>query len=83
VPEMDGIQLAKAIYEQAPQTRVIVISGYEEFEYAREAFRWGVKDYLLKPVDIDELLTILQKLKVGIIKNSTMIKFNNISHNLF
>ncbi|MFY0758775.1 response regulator transcription factor [Metabacillus dongyingensis] len=66
MPEMDGIQLAKAIYEQAPQTRVIVISGYEEFEYAREAFRWGVKDYLLKPVDIDELLKILQKLKVDI-----------------
>jgi two-component system, response regulator YesN len=66
MPEMDGIQLAKAIYEQTPQTRVIVISGYEEFEYARESFRWGVKDYLLKPVDIDELLTILQKLKVDI-----------------
>lgn len=68
MPEMDGIQLAKTIQEQMPRTRVIIISGYEEFEYAREALRYGVRDYLLKPVDIDQLLEKVQQLKEEIIQ---------------
>ncbi len=40
-----------------------MISGYDEFEYAREAMRIGVQDYLLKPVNIDELLTLVKKIK--------------------
>ena len=67
MPVMDGIELARTINEQMPRTRVIVISGYDEFEYAREAMRFGVKDYLLKPVDIDELLERVNSLKREII----------------
>jgi len=67
MPVMDGIELARTINEQMPRTRVIIISGYDEFEYAREAIRFGVKDYLLKPVDIDELLERVNSLKREII----------------
>lgn len=53
---MDGLQLAKELKLRHPQVRVIMISGYEEFEYARQAIKLDVTDYLLKPVDIDELV---------------------------
>jgi len=68
MPEMDGIELAKTIQAEFPVTRVIIISGYEEFEYAREALRYGVRDYLLKPVDIDQLLDTVQKMKEEIVR---------------
>jgi len=67
MPEMDGIQLAKTIHEQMPHIRVIIISGYDDFHYAREAIRFRVKDYLLKPVDIEELISKVRKLSEEII----------------
>nr|WP_304220060.1 response regulator transcription factor [Fredinandcohnia onubensis] len=67
MPEMDGIQLARYIHEQMPHIQVIIISGYDDFEYAREAMRFRVQDYLLKPVDIDELIMKVNELKEKII----------------
>ncbi|MFD2115096.1 response regulator [Paenibacillus yanchengensis] len=58
---MDGLQLAEQIKQQYPHISVIIISGYEDFEYARQAMRLQVKDYLLKPVDITELMEVVQK----------------------
>ncbi|MGN8644910.1 response regulator transcription factor [Gracilibacillus sp. HCP3S3_G5_1] len=63
MPEMDGINLSKALTVSFPEVNIIMISGYEEFEYARQALRIGVKDYLLKPVDIDELLKLVKEVK--------------------
>lgn len=67
MPEMDGIQLAQFIKERMPHIQVIIISGYDEFDYAREALRYQVKDYLLKPVDIDELVAKVKELKESIL----------------
>ncbi|WP_449537856.1 response regulator transcription factor [Ferdinandcohnia sp. Marseille-Q9671] len=63
MPEMDGIQLARFIHDSMPHVHVIIISGYDEFDYAQKAIRYQVKDYLLKPVDIDELVEKVQQLK--------------------
>ncbi|MCM2675877.1 response regulator transcription factor [Alkalicoccobacillus plakortidis] len=63
MPEMDGLELAECIVQQHPDTKMIIISGYDDFEYARQAIRLGVEDYLLKPVDVDELM--------GLVKNVT------------
>jgi len=62
MPIMDGptfISMASASY---PHLQFIVISGFNDFEYARQAIRYGVKEYLLKPVDAEELNSQLQKL---------------------
>ncbi|WP_254450373.1 response regulator transcription factor [Cohnella herbarum] len=53
---MDGLKLTEQLNEKFPGVHVIVISGYENFEYARQALRMNVDDYLLKPVEIDELI---------------------------
>ncbi|OEH53340.1 two-component system response regulator [Oceanobacillus sp. E9] len=55
MPNMDGLQLASYLHKNHPQTKTMLISGYDEFAYAKKAIQSGVKDYLLKPVDINEL----------------------------
>ncbi|PWU70318.1 response regulator transcription factor [Gracilibacillus dipsosauri] len=62
MPNKDGLELATYISQYYPNTEIIMISGYDEFSYAQRAMQLGVKDYLLKPVDIDQLLTIMDKL---------------------
>ncbi|MWV45573.1 response regulator [Paenibacillus sp. HJL G12] len=61
MPGMDGIALMKEVLTGSPRRIFIVISGYGEFEYAREALRQGAFDYLLKPIDHDELTGMLQR----------------------
>lgn len=59
---MDGIELAKTIQERWPNLPVVIISGYPSFDYAREAMRSNVVDYLLKPIDSAALKNVLGKL---------------------
>ncbi|KRE47108.1 response regulator transcription factor [Paenibacillus sp. Soil522] len=62
MPDMDGLQLLQYIYEEMPNTEVILISGYEDFTYVRTALRYGAKGYILKPIDTDELLENVDRL---------------------
>lgn len=66
MPFMDGIQLAKYIRTTYPETIVILFTGYETFTYAKEALKLGVMDYLLKPVQQDELRDCLDRAKHAI-----------------
>ena len=59
MPVMDGIELARQIYERYPDIITIILSGYADFSYAQSALRYGVFDYLLKPVSAEELDTAL------------------------
>lgn len=56
MPFMNGLELSRLIRKELPETEIIILSGYEEFEYAKEAIRIGVAEYLLKPISGDELL---------------------------
>ena len=61
MPVMDGLTLAKNVHERYPHILTIVLSGYADFEYAQEALRQGVFDYLLKPVSRENLENALSK----------------------
>lgn len=61
MPDMDGLELIKICKENHLCKNYCIISGYADFEYARQALRLGVKDYLLKPVDKDMILEMLQR----------------------
>ena len=50
MPEVDGLSLAKYLHENFPDIAVIIISGFNDFEYARKAIKYQVTDYLLKPL---------------------------------
>ncbi len=56
---MDGLELVESVYYRYPDMKMIIISGYNEFEFARQAMRFGVSEFLLKPVDIAELRNAL------------------------
>ncbi len=62
MPRMDGIELAEKLIEKYPSTKVIFLTAYNEFEYARQAVRIGVSDYLLKPFKDGELEASVQRL---------------------
>ena len=64
MPEMDGLELARAIHERHPEILTVILTGFADFEYAQEAIRQGVFDYLLKPVSDDKLEAVLEKLVV-------------------
>ncbi len=61
MPVMDGITVIKKAKEAHSKTKVIILTGYGEFEYAKKAIQLGVQDYLLKPLQSDELYQSLQK----------------------
>ncbi|TVY07479.1 response regulator transcription factor [Paenibacillus cremeus] len=61
--EMDGLTLTGKIRERYPDMPIVIISGYSEFEYARQALKYGVTDYLLKPVDRKALVAALDKVE--------------------
>ncbi|KWX69855.1 response regulator transcription factor [Paenibacillus jilunlii] len=55
MPQMTGLELIREVKVRSPLTKFIILSGYEEFNYVREGITLGVENYLLKPVNIDEL----------------------------
>jgi two-component system, response regulator YesN len=61
MPFMDGIELVKKLHEEKINTEIIILSGHGEFEYAREALKFGVFEYLLKPVTREQLIDTVQK----------------------
>ena len=68
MPFMDGLQLSKIVRERMPSVKIIILSGHDEFEYAQKAISLGVTDYLLKPVTVQKLQTVLQKLAIQLDK---------------
>lgn len=63
MPEMTGIEMINTAQQQGKKFMSIFLSGYQEFDYVKEGIRLGVKDYLLKPVDKEELAEIVLKIK--------------------
>ena len=59
MPVKDGLELTQYIQESYPEILVILVTGYSEFEYAQAAIRYNVFDYILKPIDYEELNQIL------------------------
>lgn len=63
MPYADGMDLSRYVYNNYPQTSVIIFSGYSDFEYAKQAIQYKVAEYILKPVTARELSEVLLKIK--------------------
>lgn len=68
MPVMDGLTLVKEMRERSIETEVIIISGYDTFDYAQQALRYGVKDYLLKPISAQNVAAIFNQIEEKIRK---------------
>jgi two-component system, response regulator YesN len=55
MPFMDGLELSRIVHERMPATKIVILSGHDEFEYAQKAIKLGVTEYLLKPVTVQDL----------------------------
>ena len=64
MPDMDGLEMLREGRTVCP-FHAIIISGYSEFDYAQQAIRLGVAEYLLKPVDVNELKNCLRRIAAG------------------
>ena len=62
MPGINGIEAIETIKKRYPSVRFIIISAYEQFEYAKQAVELGVSDYILKPINQEKLLKVLRKI---------------------
>ena len=77
MPGMDGLQLTEHIKSRFPGTKVIIITGYQEFDYAKKAISLGVIDLVLKPIDNSSLMKVLEKAIDQIVKAREQQEYNN------
>lgn len=63
MPVMDGIELLERLQEQPNRPEVVILSGYDDFPYAKAAIRYQAKEYLLKPIVRGELFSVLERLE--------------------
>ena len=63
MPYMDGLTLAEKVRQKYPSIKIVIFSGYDDFEYAKQAIKLNVTEYILKPVNVEELTAILKRIK--------------------
>lgn len=61
MPFMDGLELSRLVKQELPDIKIMILSGYDEFEYAKEAIKIGITDYLVKPISGAKLLEAVKK----------------------
>lgn len=81
MPDLDGLALLQQVREKNINSQFIILSGYRHFEYAQNAIRYGVKEYLLKPISKTALNLALKHSIADIKKTGTLIE-NNLQMNL-
>lgn len=61
MPFMNGLELSAIVRKRLPDTKIVLLSGHDEFDYARQALRMGVEDYCLKPLGSSDILKLLRE----------------------
>lgn len=83
MPRVDGIELLKEVYENNLATCTVFLSEHSEFSFAKEAIKYGIFDYLVKPVKLEELRNLLKKAKDYIVEKETeKIKLKSLEDKL-
>ena len=66
MPYMDGLTLIEKIRQKYPSMKILIFSGFDDFEYAKQAIKLNVTEYILKPVNVEELTEILERVKANL-----------------
>ncbi|WP_424766440.1 response regulator [Paenibacillus sp. sgz302251] len=72
MPRMDGIQLQQMVRERFPLLLCVVISGFDDFTYVQQSMRQGARDYMMKPIEREELAKMLEQLKQKLREQRTL-----------
>lgn len=70
---ISGLEVAKYVYEHKPYIKVVIISGFQNFEFAKEALKYNVKNYISKPAKLEDIKTMLAVLKEQIDESRSMM----------
>ncbi|MFD0694439.1 response regulator [Paenibacillus sp. GCM10027628] len=76
MPGMDGLEFAQNVLQVLPDVKIIIISGYKDYDYIRQSLQLGLFDYLLKPIDQEELERVVQKAVQQIHKDESSKQMN-------
>lgn len=82
MPFMDGLELCRILTDRLPAARFVVFSGFDAFEYAKQAIQMNVVEYILKPINADELSAVLRRLKDLTVTCEPLSAFCTIVRNL-
>lgn len=82
MPGLDGIKMIERLKAEGCKAEFIIISGYSEFEYARQALKLGVRDFLVKPIDDEDLYNALSHTCQEVYNKKTIDKIQNKMENL-
>ncbi len=63
MPVMDGLELAERVYQHAPSTRMILLTGFDQFDYARRAMKYQVNDFICKPIILHDIRMLLSQIR--------------------
>ncbi len=79
MPIMDGIELIRRVREKGLEQKIIVLSGYDDFQYVRSAFMSGAVDYLLKPFQKKEFVERIEKVEKSLLEDKKTAESNNLN----
>lgn len=79
MPGMDGIMLASELLKLNPKLHIVIISGHDTFAYAQQCIRLGVADYLLKPVNEEQLTSVMMKIVKKINPEAQLVSRSRVS----
>ncbi len=83
MPQMDGIAFSQELRERYPHVKIVLLTGHEEFEYAHRGIKVGVDEYILKPIDDEEILKVATQLKTAILQeHAQQEEFADLKHQL-
>ncbi|QMV43942.1 response regulator [Cohnella cholangitidis] len=80
MPKLNGLELVEKVKSMRPEMKFAILSGFDDFSYARQALRYGAMEYLLKPVDKTDLERLLVKVKTDLEQIGNENKFNAEDH---
>ena len=84
MPYMNGLELARNLKEENPGVRILILTGFDEFEYAKEAVHLEIEEYILKPINANELSECLKRLKIKCQKARAVLhRFPSCTSNKF
>lgn len=69
MPLMNGLEVIQILKRKYPKTAFVIVSGYDDFEYCREALRLKIVDYILKPVNFEEFGDVIDNLKISMYRD--------------
>ncbi len=78
MPFIDGIEFSKNVLSIHPDIKIIILTGHQNFDYARRSIKIGVYDFLSKPINVEEIIIVINKVKAKIEKEHNLIDEYNI-----